>query len=171
MYMKNMLLIGTSIIILVIIAGVFMNNSLTGFIIVGGGGAQSIGEQATGNPKYGTVYGNVIWEIKEGDNIISSEIPDQTIDVYFIPTNKTINWNVSVTCDTEIKGALKKIDADGAGARCIENEYASQTTYECTAQDANAQTIKIYKSTTDMNEENIGCFATKIKPGEYDIYM
>jgi len=169
--MKNMLLIGTSAIILVIVASVFMNNSLTGFIIVGGGEAQSIGEQASANPKYGTVYGSVIWQIKEGANVISSEIPDQAVDVYFIPTSKIIDWNVSVTCDTEIKGILKKIDADGIGTQCIEKEYDSPTAYECNAQDTNNQTIKIYKTTTNMSEGNIGCFAAKIKPGEYDLYM
>lgn len=169
--MKNILLIGIFVVALIFVASIFINNSLTGFIIVGGGGAQGVGEQAAANPKYGTVYGSVVWQIKEGDNVISSEIPDQAVSVYFIPVGKTVDWNVSVTCDNDIKGDLKKIDADGVGEQCIQKTYGSPTAFECTAQDTDGQEIKIYKTTTDMAEGNIGCFAAKIKPGEYDIYM
>ena len=143
----------------------------TGFATASGGGTQNSGEQQKGNPNYGVLKGYLSFVIKDSNNaVIDTEAPGTAQTVYFVAQGENINWTASITCNTEIKGKLKSVDADDAGGTCTSVDYETPTAYSCSATKTDATSTTIYKTSTSIAASNLGCFAAKLPTGNYDIY-
>lgn len=158
------------IIIVIFLLGISVHGTITGYMA--GGSTHGAGKQQGGNPHYGIVKGYAEWIIRDVDNnIINTETPTESIYVYFIPLNETINWNANISCENQIQGAITNIDADDSGSQCSQTDYQTPTSYSCSATLINETYVIIYRTSTKAEEGNQGCFAAKIPAGDFDIYV
>lgn len=148
-----------------------LGSAPTGFATAGGGGTQGAGEQQKGNPNFGVIKGFLTLVIKDSNNaVINSETPSTSHYVYFVPQNEQVNWTATITCNTNINGALSNVDADDSGSVCASTNYASPTASSCSATATNGTAMTIHRTSTDTANGNVGCFAAKLPNGNYDIY-
>ncbi len=143
--------------------------TITGYAAAGG--TTPLGNFSMGNPGFGAVKGNVMWVIYDvdGETIIGNDTPDEVVTVYFVPQGEEVNLSAEMECDN-IGGALNNVDADDDAGACIQIKYDSPTAQECEIE-VGEDEITIYKTNTSMAENNAGCFAAKIRGGEYDMYV
>lgn len=161
--------------------------SITGYAAAGG--TTPLGNFSMGNPGFGAVKGNVVWVIYDvdGETVIGNDTPDEVVTVYFVPSGEEVNLSAEMDCDS-VGGALNNVDADDGGDACVQIKYNSPTAYECeievnlevgeiegarrrVPEPVELETITIYKTNISLAENNMGCFAAKIRSGEYDMYV
>lgn len=160
---SKQIIIATSIVVVVAALFLFIGPGVTGFTV--GGQTDALGAHRVPHPDYGAVKGNILWTIFDGQDVISEDFPNKEVIVYFVPKGETVDLTQELNCD-RIEGALAQVDADDAGTACAKVTYNSPTSYKCPTNEG----IDIYKTTTSMDENNVGCFAAKVAIGEYDIY-
>ena len=162
---KDLILLSVLILVFVIFASSYTLNTPTGFALVEGGGTTAIGTKSIANPTTGVIYGNIVWEIREGDTVITSDVPEEAIDVYFVPSGNEVNWDGEIVCDSPINGNLNHIDADGEGTACSEINYRTPTGYRCTTEDINGESLMIYKTISTRWNQNVSAVGMRIRCG------
>ena len=168
---KTIFILG--LIVLILIGSFFIDGgNLTGFITLEQGVSLDLGRQTTGNPKFGIVYGYVLYTITDAeDNELNTEVPDEQLIVYFVPSGIELNWTAEPNCTEEIEGDITDLDSDANGTQCVSYNYTSPTAQECEAYTTEGDLTSVYLVNTTNVQGNLACFAGKIKADEYDIYV
>lgn len=162
----------TAVVLVILIAALFSFDAITGFVALGGGETYGSGEHEKGNPHYGVIKGYVTYVLKDVDaTVIESSAPAESVYVYFVPAGLSIDWNGTITCEDQISGTLARVDADDSGDSCTAVNYQTPTLYECEGKLTNGEDVTLYRTSTNTESGNEGCFASKTPVGSYDIYV
>lgn len=144
------------------------NNYITGNA-VSNGGVDDQGDKESANPDKGVLKGTVTYTIKDGSTTINSEYAENA-SLYFSKKDNTIsNFAKVKQSSKEYKSNVVTIDVDGSNSRCSSNSYTTILSYY--DDNANGQEdgseFTVYKTIADAN----GCYAAKLKGGDYNIYL
>lgn len=140
--------------------------SLTGAFTAQNGQLNQITPQQKDNPNSGALSGTLIFTIKSGETIISSDLG--VAYVLYFSMHDIDNWNLVKNDTQAYSGTLTGVDADGSSNVCTSNDYTTLRKYYDADNDnvVDPQEFYIYAIVTDSN----GCFGVKLPPGSYDIY-
>lgn len=144
-------------------------SNITGFAVVEKGGTEDLGKQEKNNPNYGALKGTVVFVIKDGNKVISSENAEDQL-ISFVEKGKTISdWDLVRESSGNYKGELEDVDADGDEIKCSDADYETERKYydEDNNDQKTGQEPYVYQVTTDDK----GCFASRLPPKEYDVYI
>lgn len=145
------------------------NNYLTGNAIVSGGQSDDAGDKETANPEKGVIKGTVTYTIKDSGTIINSEYAENAT-IYLAKQQNTVSdFSKVVLSSKKFKSNTITVDVDGSNSRCSSNNYETTLNYydENSNGEEEGSEFEVYKTTTDEN----GCYAAKLKGGNYDLYL